>query len=147
MRKGPQQQASKRPRERNDLWFQWRGNEWFLEAKHVWCEIQRGKQSLVKTIEDGMRAAEKSAKHVRDKPRIAALFVTPLWRGKTGAERDLDSDLKDWERTLREFCPRDDDRLLTVARSRYKDLDAGKGRNIYWLGVALILKDIDFSRR
>src|SRR6266516_7728725 len=62
MEKGSQLKPS---RGRNDLWIGRGKHEWFIEAKHAWCDIQKCKENSLETrLREALDAARKSAEHL-----------------------------------------------------------------------------------
>jgi hypothetical protein len=73
----------KKRRGRCDLWIGRGEIQLFIEAKHGWCFIEKGEHHIDKDLRNKIGEAESSARALKDDPfgkRIAAAFVSPVWR-------------------------------------------------------------------
>lgn len=135
MKKGPQKCQSEG---RNDLWLCYDGNEWFLEAKHVWCEIQKGDRNCRKLLENALSAAKSSADKVQTGPSVAAVFASLFWKPLRGRESEFASNLEQFTKTVKGL----DVEVACFERPRthegyWKAENGGR-----WLGVLLLLKAV-----
>jgi hypothetical protein len=82
MKKGSQREQS---HGRNDLWIGLpkERQEWFIEAKHTWCDINKGIKHSSKTLDKAIGSAKWSAIRLTCKSpskKIAAVFASPVWK-------------------------------------------------------------------
>ncbi len=68
---------------RNDLWIRRGDVEWFIEAKHAWCDLQNGREKTVETVKRAVKSATDSAKLNLDyggSKNLATAFISLVWK-------------------------------------------------------------------
>ena len=124
---------------RNDLWIGRGKIEFFIESKHTWCDIHNGKAKMKKALAKALVSAEVSAKELTCEPpakKIAAVFVTPIWKGKD--RKRISKDTQEWINSCKGVGA--DAVALVVLDERDKRGDGEKGER--YIGSALLLLSV-----
>jgi len=94
---------------RNDLWIFRGKRQWFIEAKHAWCDILPNgvSQTSVKKMQSELNAAKSAARKLNQDchQRVAALFVSPIWKPKRSGPRRFDWAVSRWKAACRKLQP------------------------------------------
>jgi hypothetical protein len=85
---------------RNDLWIGLTGRkkpEFFIEAKHIWCELQKKRSNCSESLEKAFKLAQNSfgkSKFEQGSHKIAIVFVSLYLKG--GKNANFTKAKKEW---------------------------------------------------
>jgi hypothetical protein len=133
-------------RGRNDLWIGYPGGqEWFIEAKHDWCDVSKGKTNCSDPLEKTLKSARTSAKQVNVTgkqclcEKVAAAFVTPFWNKKLAKPNFRKKMQRDWL----EACDEAKAGVIALASiSAPEKYKPGKNGEVFF-GMALLLTTLE----
>ncbi len=126
---------------RNDLWIGSGKDEWFIEAKHTWCDIHRcNSETMIRTIQKALTYAADSARKpsCTSSKKIGALFVSPVWKSsKTFSPDQFNKAQTEWIRTCKSITIQADVVAL-YSYSKHDECPLGEKGELYF-GSALFL--------
>lgn len=125
---------------RNDLWIALDGEEFFIEAKHCWCDAYKSKKAFSDQLLKCIEAAKSSAHRIviprgnKSARKLAAVFVSAMWKAPRSPEHSSRAEaLKLWENICRNETGTD---LVEVVS------DAPSDDKSECIGIALLLFEV-----
>jgi hypothetical protein len=138
--KGPHREPSSG---RNDLRIRRGKHEWFLEAKHTWCDIDGDEEGNLKTLTKALQAARRSARMlILPRPRgmvqkVAVVFVSPTW--KPSGRLSFAEAQKQWKKVCQKTNA---DIIALLVQPNASNCPEGK-RKERFIGSALLLAAVE----
>ncbi len=120
---------------RNDLWIGNKKHDWYIEAKHTWCEIHKGEKKILKKLNKALDDAMLSANNLQceSSKKVAAVFVSPTWKGES--KLDFEKAWKEWIYVCQEKMKAD---VVAVISSEFDECRKGKHDQLF-VGSTLFL--------
>jgi hypothetical protein len=119
---------------RNDLWIGKGKLDWYIEAKHTWCEIHKSEEKILKILNRAFSDAKSSMEKLKceSSKKVAAVFVSPAWKGKS--KSDFDRSVKKWI----DVCKKAEADAIVIVLSEFDECAKGRQDELF-IGSVLFL--------